>query len=90
MDGAPGLILSLYTRQEDLSQGLKPAVFSIKSVRAEARTYLKSKSNGKNGRFRFVRHNLEEGGGVFAELGEGVEGSSPADSSLLERDEHGA
>jgi hypothetical protein len=30
------------------------------------------------------------GGGVFAELGEGVEGASPADSSLLERDEHGA
>src|ERR1700678_2117652 len=35
-----------------------------------------------------TRGGLEERGGVLAELGEGVEGASPADSSLMERDEH--
>src|ERR1700678_2737953 len=32
--------------KEGISQGLKPPIFSLLDVRAEARTYLRSKNNG--------------------------------------------
>ena len=54
-------------------------------------TTVRANNTGTTARARITAPvTLEEGGDVFAEFGEGVEGAAPEDTALLERDEHGA